>query len=860
MAFSMMLYGAGAMPAGGYWMTTLAQSGDEYEFGYSVAMDSNDNVYMVGNIGPSGSYDAFMAKYDSAGTIQWQQTLSGGQSTEEFVSDMAIDSNNNVYVTGYTRIDAGTSWLLIYKYNSEGVIQWQQTLGNGIFGDTGTAITIDSSDNVYVCGRFVNYFQLVKYDSAGVVQWQIQTSDNAQGRAVTTDSSGNVYAFGTNDSYDIMLVKYDSAGNFQWEKGLDSNGINEPAEITTDSNDNIYMTGYLYGAILIMKFNTEGVIQWQRTLSGAEDDTSYTIAIDSSDNVYVGGSSRSVFNAGAGSSYLRNSIIFKYNSSGEIQWQRSISGEYTDQIAGVAIDSRDNVYVTGYTRSTSSKDDIFLAKLPNDGSLTGTYSLGDISFAYAETFLETGTPALVTTVGTAVFGPAALPSQASDLTLANSELTGSFVKLIKPPIEYWVSILGGGDNTGYITRTMAIDSANNIYVGGYNLSDPVNGPNLLLIKRDPLGAVIWQRILTGAQDDVGFAVVVDLADNVYISGYTISGGAGSLDFIVVKYNPSGEVVWQKFLGGPSVDIGYSLAVDSANNLIVAGQGFTGLGNYDYSVSKLDSSGNQIWQAVIGGTEADTVRGVAVDSEDSIYVFGYSASEPAQNANMLLVKYNSAGDIQWGRLLGGYNFEQGNAIAIDASDDIFIVGGSASTGVGGYDMITAKLDKSGNIYWQRALGGAANDMGQSIAIDSLGNVYVCGWTQSQGTGPVTMIIARYDTFGNLIFQRVLYGVGTEYSYDIAIDSNDDIVITGATNSVTLDATESITIRLPNNGALTGQIQINGATFTYEAGELTPSVSELTFELSTLTLGTPAFTSSDSNLVSSSTAIPATVVLI
>tara|TARA_B110000977_G_C11054483_1_gene483566 strand:+ start:743 stop:2059 length:1317 start_codon:yes stop_codon:yes gene_type:complete len=426
--------------------------------------------------------------------------------------------------------------------------------------------------------------------------------------------------------------------------------------------------------------------------------------------------------------------------------------------------------------------------------------------------------------------------------------------------DYWLSILGGGDNTGYITRTMAIDSANNVYVGGYNLSDPVNGPNLLLIKRDPLGAVIWQRVLTGAEDDVGFAVVVDLADNVYISGYTLSGGAGSLDFIVVKYDPSGDVIWQKFLGGPSVDIGYSLAVDSANNLIVAGQGFTGLGNYDYSVSKLDSSGNQIWQAVIGGTEADTVRGVAVDSEDSIYVFGYSASEPAQNANMLLVKYNSAGDIQWGRLLGGYNFEQGNAIAIDASDDIFIVGGSASTGVGGYDMITAKLDKSGSIYWQKALGGAANDMGQSIAIDSLGNVYVCGWTQSQGTGSVTMIIARYDTLSNLIWQRVLYGVGTEYSYKIAIDSNDDIVIAGSTTSVTLDATESIAIKLPNDGSLTGQIQINGATFTYEAGELTPSVSGLTFELSTLTLGTPAFTSSDSNLVSSSTAIPATVVLI
>jgi uncharacterized delta-60 repeat protein len=419
--------------------------------------------------------------------------------------------------------------------------------------------------------------------------------------------------------------------------------------------------------------------------------------------------------------------------------------------------------------------------------------------------------------------------------------------------DYWLSIIGGAGGNTHVYRSVATDSSNNIYAAGYSYPAGGTGPDLLLVKTDPLGAVIWQRLVIGAASEVGHSVAVDSADNIYITGYSTSGASQSIDFILVKYSPVGDIIWQKLVGGNSVDISYAVTVDSENNLILAGQGFTGLGGYDYSVSKLDSDGVQIWQRVIGGNADDTLRSVAVDSQDDIYIFGYSKSPPAQNANMLLVKYSSAGEVQWGRLLGGYNFEQGNGIAIDASDDIYLVGGSASSGAGSYDMILANLNSEGSMYWQRSLGGSGIEMGEGVAIDSLGYIYTIGWTDTDTIEDVAMLIAKFDSLRNVIWQRQLTGLDSSYGNAIAIDSNDDLIIAGVTGAMNSGLSEGVLVKLPNDGSLTGVIPIAGGSLTYEATTLTSQESTLGFTISTLTVGTSSFTVTDSALTNTTASI-------
>ncbi len=153
-----------------------------------------------------------MVKYNSSGVKQWTQQL--GTSSDDYGYGIASDSSDNVYVTGYTKGDlagntsAGTLDFFVVKYNSRGVKQWTQQLGTSST-DNGISITSDSSVNVYVTGvteggldgntiAGINDLIVVKYNSSGVKQWtqQLGTSSTDDGKSITSDSSGNVYVTG----------------------------------------------------------------------------------------------------------------------------------------------------------------------------------------------------------------------------------------------------------------------------------------------------------------------------------------------------------------------------------------------------------------------------------------------------------------------------------------------------------------------------------------------------------------------------------------------------------------------------------------------------------------------------------------
>jgi hypothetical protein len=169
--------------------------------------------------------------------------------------------------------------------------------------------------------------------------------------------------------------------------------------LALDGSDNVYVVGRSgigFGAetIIIAKYNSSGTIQWQRSLNSANADLGNGIAVDSSGNSYIGG-------------YQNNTnevmILAKYDSSGSLQWQRSISSSGIDVAAGVvgsvSLDSSSILYVNGYTTQGGSYNQ-FLGKFPNDGSLTGTYSLSGTNYVYAASSLTDAAGTLTDAAGT----------------------------------------------------------------------------------------------------------------------------------------------------------------------------------------------------------------------------------------------------------------------------------------------------------------------------------------------------------------------------------------------------------------------------------------------------------------------------
>jgi len=406
--------------------------GSATDEGYSVAVDSADNFYVGGQSTNSGTTDFQLAKYDKTGAIQWQRRLGLAASTV-YGRAVATDSSNNVYTC--SRLDDATgSYLGLAKYNSSGTIQWQKKLGNaGGASAFGYGVTVDSSNNIYVTGETTDpgyaSVLIAKYNSSGAVQWQRSLKNvlGDYGRSVDTDSSGNVYVagYGVNfgESNNIIITKYDSSGTIQWQRKLVTSSSEQAWGITVDSSGNSYLVGNsnASGDLQIAKYNSSGTIQFQRTLGGSGQTSGYSIILDSSNNFYVCGSTLI-------SGRFRFQIA-KYNSSGTIQWQRKLGSSSANSIGyGISIDSTDNLYVCGQT-SVSGSTDFLIAKLPNDGSLTGTYSVGGYSFVYEASTLTDSASTLTESAATYTDAATSLTAANSVLTDAASTLTSTVTTL-----------------------------------------------------------------------------------------------------------------------------------------------------------------------------------------------------------------------------------------------------------------------------------------------------------------------------------------------------------------------------------------------------------------------------------------------
>ena len=426
--------GNGGGGSNDYWIATLGGTSDEYFF--TGLVDNSGNSYFAGytTSAGAGSADLLLAKYNSSGVIQWQKTL-GGTSGELQSSGKMIsfDSSNNIYTLGRTNsTGAGNYDALIVKYNSSGVIQWQKTLG-GTGGDNDGSITLDSSDNFYVTGNTNSTGAggydafIVKYNSSGVIQWQktLGGTGAEYSRSIQVDNSGNVYIVGSTQ-FEGLIAKYNSSGVIQWQKTFGGTGNQFFVDSILDSSGNIYVVGY--GQIVsgndrafIVKYNSSGVIQWQRSLSSAGVNRFLGVTVDSSGDVYAVGTSNPT---GIPPILI---LVAKYNSSGVIQWQRTLSSSDSTSIDAaftVNLDGLGSMYISGY-HSISYTYDAFVARLPDDGSLTGTYGIWN----YASSSLTDAAMNLTDATSSLTDSTSSLTDASSSLTDATSNLTSSITTL-----------------------------------------------------------------------------------------------------------------------------------------------------------------------------------------------------------------------------------------------------------------------------------------------------------------------------------------------------------------------------------------------------------------------------------------------
>jgi uncharacterized delta-60 repeat protein len=422
-----------------YWISTIGGSGNDTAAIGNISLDNSDNVYISGytNSQTSGNFDIIIAKYDKFGANQWQRRLGGAGL--EFGYSTAIDSLGDVYVTGFTDSQgAGGNDIVLAKYNNSGTLQWQKRLG-GTGNDIGYGLDIDSSDNIYLCGGENSQVSgglgremfIVRYDTSGTVQWQRRLGGTSEelGYKIAVDNLGDVFVAGSTDlnGRDGLLAKYNNSGTLQWQIRMGINLSDVFYSIAVDNSDGVYVTGVTNGPgtalgdVIICKFNKSGTLQWQRRLGGVNSEEGTGIALDANGNIYVNAAS----NTPTSGTY--KILLAKYNNSGTIQWQRTLGGSSgTTYSSGIRIGSSGDIYITGRTNIAGAGNfDILIAKLPADGSLTGTYG----TLTYEASSLTEAAAALGVTTTTFASAATTLTEGTITLTDAATTLTTTVIEL-----------------------------------------------------------------------------------------------------------------------------------------------------------------------------------------------------------------------------------------------------------------------------------------------------------------------------------------------------------------------------------------------------------------------------------------------
>jgi len=300
----------------------------------------------------------------------------------------------------------------------------------------------------------------------------------------------------------------------------------------------------------------------------------------------------------------------------------------------------------------------------------------------------------------------------------------------------WLQRFSEGTNSSEGARHIEIDKNGDIYVMGYCI-EPSTGFDFALVKYRPSGEIVWSNRYDsdGHGNDEPMAMELDQSGNIYVTGKTDRSDTG-YHYLTIKYSQSGETLWTKsFSGlGHSAESPSGLAVDPAGNVIVTGESYYDNFSSDWLTVKYSPQGELLWARYYSGPgdSTDHPTALAVDGDGNIYVTGVSRGEGTSD-DLVTLKYSPDGDTLWAKRFNGHlnAWDGGTAMAVDHDNNVCVAGYTrAETRE---DFLLLKYAPGGELLWYGRYDGPAshNDVVTAMALDQEGNAYLTGrsWTDS-----------------------------------------------------------------------------------------------------------------------------------
>jgi hypothetical protein len=274
-------------------------------------------------------------------------------------------------------------------------------------------------------------------------------------------------------------------------------------------------------------------------------------------------------------------------------------------------------------------------------------------------------------------------------------------------------------------------------------------PDILLIKTDANGNVIWAKVYCGPYGDVANSV-----QQTSDGGYILAGITNSYAFIgtrdsafLIKTDANGNIIWAKTYHLLYRTWGYSVQQTSDGGYIMSGYTYDTIA-YVFLI-KTDANGNVIWAKIYGGIfNIMDVSNVSQTSDGGYIVAGRIEATTATMFDVFLIKTDANGNMQWAKTYGGTNWDGAFSVQQTSDGGYIVAGYTNSFGAGGYDPFLIKTDANGNIQWAKTYGGTAHDMFFHVQQTSDGGYIATGYTYSFGAGSIDIILIKTDANGNI----------------------------------------------------------------------------------------------------------------
>ncbi len=371
----------------------------------------------------------------------------------------------------------------------------------------------------------------------------------------------------------------------------------------------------------------------------------------------------------------------------------------------------------------------------------------------------------------------------------------------------------GGSNTDFAYAVQRTTDDGYI-VTGFTQSFGAGSRDVSLIRTDRHGNTIWTKIYGGSDTDYGWTVQQTSDGGFIIGTHSGSFGVGSHDVLLIKTNAIGDILWTKVYGGSSADGAYSLQQTADGGYIIAAHTNSfGAGMHDIYLIKTDANGDTVWTKTYGAGSQDYLRAVQQTADGGYIMVAHSDGFGAGSSDVYVVRANENGDTLWTRSYGGSGGDFGYSIRQIIDGGFIIAGYTSSFGAGRSDVYLLKIDGDGDISWAKTYGGSAADYGYSVRQTSDRGFIIAGQTFSFGANGDVYLI-RTDTEGNLLWSYAYGGAAEDKGWSVQQANDGGYIIAGHTASFGEGGADIYLIKTDLNGD-SGCNQIATATEVSDA---------------------------------------------